>query len=238
MTLAAPRHEFYVAAGRNEPIIARGPRDGPQMLLLAPLFGEMNRTRRLLADVMRTLESRGIGSWLPDLPGTGESLTPLDQLDWRHWRDAVAAAAAKARENGPLAVASFRGGALLDDGAVADCWWRLAPVAGASLMRDLNRVRQMSDKEDGVSAKADHPDAVTEFAGYRLTALLQSGLASAVPQALTPLRSVGLDGQSGSTNGVIAGTPLWRRAEPAGSPAMSEAIAADLANWVETCAAA
>ena len=129
---ASPRILSY---GDGEAMLGFGPAEGPQLLILQPLFEEMNRTRALIVAIARGLAARGIGCRLPDLPGTGESTQALDTLGWLDWRDAVTAAAAGAAISGTL---SFRGGALLDD-AIDAPHWRLAPTSGRSLLSDLRR---------------------------------------------------------------------------------------------------
>src|SRR5687768_16236691 len=106
----------------------------PPILFLPPLFEELNRTRQLIAGVMRRVAARGSGCSLPDLPGTGESKRPLKAISWEMWRNAVKAAAEQlGRGERLVAVASIRGGCLLDDAVPAACAWRFAPVSGASL---------------------------------------------------------------------------------------------------------
>ena len=132
----APRFVGYQSGGMAEWMVARGPETGLQLLIIQPLFEEMNRCRAILAAVQRGLADAGVGSWLVDLPGTGESERALETVHFRDWRQAAADAA---REIGSLsAVASVRGGCLLDD--VVDApRWRLSPVTGAALVRDLTR---------------------------------------------------------------------------------------------------
>ena len=110
-----------------------GAGDAPPILFVPPLFEEMNRTRALIAGVMRRLAAQGLGCWLPDLSGTGESSENLSDVHWDDWRhDVMSAAAHVERKAGrtPL-IASLRGGCLIDDAAAARGWWRLAPVDGA-----------------------------------------------------------------------------------------------------------
>src|SRR5687768_8408820 len=96
-----------------------GAADAPAILFVPPLFEEMNRTRALIAAIMRRLASMGHGCWLPDLSGTGESERPLEQVEWDDWRhDVTAASAHVAGKTGkPPLVASLRGGCLIDDAA-------------------------------------------------------------------------------------------------------------------------
>lgn len=208
------------------------------MLVFAPLFGEANRCRRLLVDVMAALAEAGIGSWMPDLPGTCESLREIATIGWEDWRRAAACAAAHVRSEGgdlPFTLA-LRGGALLDDAAEARARWRLAPASGASLLRDLVRARLASDREAGRQASGAEMDAAlaqrtVELAGYMLGPALTRGLRGAEPAG--EARALAL----GEGVDALPGPPLWRRAEPGRSPELARAIAADVAAWIARCAA-
>ncbi|MEA3065760.1 MAG: hypothetical protein QOJ27_2212, partial [Sphingomonadales bacterium] len=92
MTDPGLHYSRYRAGGRDEWMMRIG--TGPALLFLPPLFEEMNRTRALLAALMRRLAGEGYGCWLPDLPGTGESERPLEAVAWQDWRDAAGSAAA------------------------------------------------------------------------------------------------------------------------------------------------
>ena len=50
-----------------------------------------------------------------------------------------------------------------------------------------------------------------------------------------PCRVVRLEGDSASADLHVAGSPLWRRAEPDNDPALALALADDLADWVRRC---
>ncbi len=204
------------------------------ILFVPPLFEEANRTRRTLVLAMRALAADRFATLLPDLPGQNESLVPLEQVDLAGWQDALAQVAATV--DGPLIIASLRGGALLDHHAKAGAWWRLAPVGGASLLRTLMRARVAADREAGLtsslnSLQADAATAPLLLAGNRLSPAMSAQLGSAEIQSVAPLRTVTL----GSGADTIAGTPLWLRAEPGEDAAMAEAIAADIAAWSTTC---
>src|SRR3546814_5057525 len=69
------------------------------------------------------------------------------------WHGAIADVAGGV--DGPVTVASLRGGALIDDGAKAEAWWRLAPAGGASLLRTLLRARVAADREAGIVSSCD-----------------------------------------------------------------------------------
>ena len=200
-----------------------GRADRAPILFVPPLFEEMNRTRALIAAAMRALAARGHGCWLPDLKGTGESETALAEVQWDDWRHDVRSAAAQVeRESGkyPL-VAAIRGGGLIDDLAAAIGWWRLSPVAGASLTRDMVRA--------GLAG--------VEWAGYSPSAELRGRLESAVPVDQQPVRVVRLKSDAAAADAKIAGPALWRRSEPGSSAELAESIAADIADWYATCAA-
>lgn len=202
------------------------------ILIVPPLFEEANRTRRTLVLTMRALAAQGFAAILPDLPGQNESLLPLVDVDLNRWQEALAEIVAEI--DGPVIVASVRGGALIDHIAKAAAWWRLAPVGGASLLRTLMRSRVSADREAGLtssleSLQAEAKTAPLLLAGNRLSPAMVAQLGVSEAQAVEPLRSVAL-GADG-----IAGTPLWLRAEPGEDAAMAEAIAVDIAAWSATC---
>jgi pimeloyl-ACP methyl ester carboxylesterase len=184
---------------------------GPALLFLPPLFEEMNRTRALLATVMRALAAEGYGCWLPDLPGTGESERSLEGVSWQDWLEAAAAAFEAA---GAVAAVSLRGGALLDEAAPAR--WRFAPATGASLARDLARAGLMT--EGG--------------GGYAPSEALLAGLAEAEPAAGGKMRTLRLATDRGEADLKLEGPPLWRRAEPQNSYELADAMASDILQWV------
>ena len=63
-----------------EPLLRFGPAEGPQLLMLLPLFEEHNRTRAFAVTLLRALAALGIGALLPEMPGQGESLMPTEAL--------------------------------------------------------------------------------------------------------------------------------------------------------------
>jgi len=215
--------EQFRGAGGNEWLMRLGRPHAPAILFVPPLFEEMNRTRALIAAAMRWLAKRGHGCWLIDLSGTGESERELGSVGWGDWRHDVTSAAAyiaeKARK--PL-IASLRGGALLDDGAEARGWWRLAPVDGAAVTRDMIR----SGLAGGV-----------EWAGYDPSPGLREALAAAAPAAVRSLRTVRLASDRGEADARIEGPALWRRSEPGNSATLADALAADLHRWSRECVA-
>lgn len=202
------------------------------IVIVPPLFDEANRMRRTLVLALRALAADGFSALLPDLPGQNESLVPLVDVDLDRWRDALARIVAGI--DGPVIVASIRGGALIDHRAHATAWWRLAPVGGASLLRTLMRARVSADREAGVTSSLEALQeraraAPLLLAGNLLSPAMVAGLGTSEAKPVEPLRSVGL-GADG-----ISGTPLWLRAEPGEDAAMASAIAADIAAWSATC---
>ena len=209
----------------------------PTVLIVPPLFDEANRLRRTLILTMRALADRGLASSLPDLPGQNESLLPTEDTSLTRWRDALSAFAAA--EPAPLLVASWRGGALIDD-AVANAagHWRMAPVAGASLVKTMIRTRIAGEKEAGriVTAdqiRADAANHPVDLAGNPLSGAMLAQLEAATPAEVTPLRQVAV----GVGEGKLPGSALWLRAEPGEDAAMAQAMAADIHDWAMTCAA-
>jgi len=218
MTAArSPRVHPY---GDGEFMLAYGPQDGPQILILQPLFEEMNRCRAMIAGVCRALAGQTIGCWLPDLPGTGESLRALDAVAWEDWLAAVEAGAATIREETgtPPVTLAIRGGALLDHRA-GPKRLRLAPTTGRSLLSDLRRSALASGSDPA------HP------AGYTLSPALTEALSAAEPSTVGDIRTLRLISDDRPADHRIAGTPLWRRPEPATDPDMAAVLVDEISSW-------
>ncbi len=209
----------------------------PTIIIIPPLFDEANRMRRTLVLMMHALAERGHASILPDLPGQNDSMMPTQQATLSQWRGALASIAASRRE--AVLVASWRGGALIDDAATgAIGWWRMAPQAGASIVKTLMRARMASERESGQPATLDSLRAMAQagsiaLAGNRLSASMIAELEAAQPAAVSPLRLATL----GDAEGQVAGSPLWLRAEPGEDAAMATAMAGDIARWAGQCVA-
>jgi len=218
----------------SEHILRIEPTGAPRatVLIVPPLFEEANRTRRTLVLAMRALAARGFAAAMPDLPGQNESLVALESVDLDMWQNALAEVAKTI--DGPVLVASVRGGALIDHSVKAAGWWRLAPAGGASLLRTLLRARVSADREAGVASSLESLSGTAKrepllLAGNRLSPAMIAQLGRAEAQPVEPLRNVAL-GADG-----ITGTPLWLRAEPGEDAVMAEAIAADIAAWSAAC---
>jgi hypothetical protein len=211
----------YSWAGGEELILRLGRNHPQQILILEPLFEEKNRTRRLIVDMMRALDGLGIGTALPDLPGTGESLRSIETVSFEMWRHAVTAAATEVR---PVVIASLRGGALLDPFGAAKGFWRFAPEIGTRIVRDMERTRAAGG-HDGL------------LAGHKLAPDFVEALRKAELSAHSKLRTVRLESDVAAADTKLEGSPLWRRAEPGEDAVLAMALAHDLAEWAKICVA-
>ena len=199
--------------------VVAGPEDARSRVLIAPaLFEEANKTRRLLAQVMRDLSTRGIASVLPDLPGCGESPAPLERQDLASWRKAMAAAA---RHFATTHVLSMRGGVAVAPRTGSG--WRFEPIAARSQLRTLLRTRILAARDNGGN---DSPARLLdegrhhglELAGYRLGPAMVIALEAADLSRTSKRPTV--------TVAELGGVPLWRNPEPDEDPALTGALAA------------
>lgn len=218
MTTRTPRVHPY---GDGEFMLAYGPQDGPQLLVLQPLFEEMNRCRAMVSGICHGLAERGVGCWLPDLPGTGESLRALDGIRWEDWLSAVddSVALIRAETSTHPAVFAARGGALIDHRAGSRIL-RLAPTTGRSLLSDLRRSALASGSDPA------HP------AGYTLSPDLADALISAEPSLDGDIRILRLTSDDRPADRRIEGNPLWRRPEPATDRDMEAAVVSEIHSWI------
>lgn len=220
----AGAQELALACDRGRPV---------RLLIVPALFDEANRLRRFAAETMRRLDEAGIDSFLPDLPGTNESLAPLAAQSLGSWRAAMAAAAAHFAATHVLAL---RGGALV---APALDGRDLAPVGGSAILRQMLRMRILSAREagrdetrDGLLAEARH--AGITLAGYTLgpamvRELEEADTGPARPSPARPSPARPSPARPAIAPSDLGGAPLWLRAEPDEDPAQSAALAALLA---------
>lgn len=206
----------------------------PPVIIIPPLFDEMNRMRRTLVLMMRALAAAGHAVHLPDLPGQNDSLLPTHSASLNLWRDALSDRAARLPA-APL-VASWRGGALIDDvvtGAVG--WWRMAPLSGSAIVKSLLRMRIASDREAGVTSSSQalrdsvRQDGSLLLGGNNLSLVMLDQLEAAAPATVAPLRS--------ASAADMGGSPLWLRAEPGEDAVMARNMAADISSWARQCVA-
>jgi hypothetical protein len=194
-----------------------------RLLIVPPLFEEMNRTRRLLVETMRRLDGAGIDSMLPDLPGCNESLQPFEAQTLATWRTAMAHAAQHFVVTHVLAV---RGGALIHPQALPG--WLYEPAKGASLLRQLLRARIIAAREQGIAEDSaglleQGRENGLELAGYRFGAALINELEEAAPPAT---------GQREIRQSELEDGALWLRSEPDESPEQADALAQIIAREI------
>ena len=226
----------YSYDGRDELCLKAGEGHIKRVLLIPPLFDELNRMRRSLVDVMRLLDGREIGSVMPDLPGTNESLYSQSTANLEVWRKALTNCAEQ-NDCGSY-VASFRGSSLIDDFGATARIWRLAPVKGSSLLRAMIRTRIASDKEAGINTtmaeltqKANM--SVVNLAGNDIGPQMFKDLETSKPSAPENCRTVRLESDSQPADVRIAGSALWLRAEPDNDPILAKSIVDDIVEWIQ-----
>jgi hypothetical protein len=226
---AAPSHLHYGFGGHKEYCLSFGSVTATRSILIVPpLFDEMNRVRRMLVEAMRALAANGARTLLPDLPGCNESAAELSAHTIGTWQDAVAAATTQL---GATHIAALRGGTLIDHKALLP-QWRLAPVKGSSLLKAMLRTRIAAEKERGNTVTAEQlmisaQSEPLELSGNMMSVAMLESLGNAEPELSGNSCEIGLAD--------ICGTPLWLRAEPGDAPEMSAAIAADLDRWSAQC---
>lgn len=219
------RHLTYCCGDHNEQLLAFGPEDADRrILIIPPLFNEMNRVRHTLVDAMRKLAGEGVASALLDLPGCNESSATLEDQSLGSWHNALATAG---DTFGATHFFAIRGGCLIHGSRVLPTM-HLAPAKGVSLLKILIRTRIGGDKEVGISTTAESlteaaRSGPVELAGNLIGPQLWADLEGALPTGSHNVFEVKLDAMSG--------TPLWLRAEPQHDAAMAEGLAATLAQW-------
>jgi hypothetical protein len=192
----------------------------PRRLLVVPaLFDEANRLRRLTVEVMRRLDAAGIDAFLPDLPGTNESLQPLEIQEPQDWCDAMTAAA---RLFGATHALGIRGGCLFTPPRLPALHY--APVKAASVLRQMLRARTLAAREAGREETREGLMTLAlaqgiELAGYRLGAEFIRQFEPMTPSA-DAIRIA---------QDAIGGSGLWLRAEPGESASQADALAAAIA---------
>lgn len=192
-----------------------------RLLIVPALFDEANRLRRLTVEVLRRLDGAGIDTCLPDLPGCNESLQEHSKVSLEDWASAMVAAARHFRASHVLAI---RGGALVVPQSLPG--WRYAPVNGATILRQMLRMRILASREagreetQGSLIEQGMADGL-ELAGYRFSPAMVAGLQSATPPEETEQSIIGQD--------MLGGSPLWLRAEPDEDREQADALAAVIA---------
>ena len=229
--------DHYDWAGGREAMLRFGDRARPGrvVVMLPALFEEHNRTRGFTVAICRGLAALGVASLLPDLPGQNESPLATDDVTLDDWRGAVAALVETVGTSGPVHLAAIRGGAILDGAPGSVSVWRLAPIAGRAVLRDLHRAALVDGKPPAMAPDTGAGPAT--LAGNSIGGSLRSALMAddvlTTPPA--PVRTVQLEADTGDADVTLPGAPLWRRAEPGNDPTLAQMIAADIAAWIVRC---
>lgn len=102
MTATRLHGEFVSTPRGNILVVGRYPisDQGVSVLLVPPFAEEMNKTRRLYADLAQSLARQGVAALLPDLGGTGDSAGDFGTASWPGWVDDLHRTAAFAQERG------------------------------------------------------------------------------------------------------------------------------------------
>jgi len=210
-----------LTSGDTEYAVSFDRKRSKRLLVIPALFDEANKTRHLLVEVMRRLDGSGIDAFLPDLPGSNESESPLEQQSLADWRDAARDAASHFEASHVLTV---RAGAILPPPALPG--WRYAPTTGASALKSMLRARVISSREAGRDENTDSLLAIgrvqgLELAGYRIGQQMIDDLAGAHLPDSGKLLDI--------TQSTVGGGGAWLRAEPGFDPAQADALAAAIA---------
>lgn len=213
----------YTAPGGNAPeyAFAFDRKRDRRVLIVPPLFDELNKLRRLLVGVMRRLDGADIDSFLIDLPGTNESTAPLERQDGESWHRAATHAA---EYFGATHVLGVRGGSLFAPAHLPG--WLYAPIGGPAILNKLARSRTVAAREAGreeIVAELLELGAREgiELAGYRIGAKMIADLSHRRVPERPKLGTIDQE--------AIGGGGLWLRAEPGDAPQQADALAAFVA---------
>jgi hypothetical protein len=226
----------YVAAATG-PVWLSGwlGNNGRHLLFVPPLFGEMNRCRRLMADCASLLAEQGFSCWIIDLPGTGESEADQAQLSLDDWHDAVDRAAIDINAD---AIIALRGGAILGRQCQHLPHWSLAAMDGPKIIRELLRLRMASDRASGLLSTTTQLTALggtkgLEIGGFWLSPALFNGISKELLSNYNNRISYQLETIHKEIEGhALAGDPMWRHAEPGRSPDRAMAMANAITDWL------
>lgn len=223
--------DHYDWPGGREALLRFGPATGPVVLVIPALFEEHNRTRAFAVSICRALAGLGLASILPDLPGQNESTLPTEEATLEHWRAAMANVAGEQ----PFHIAAIRGGAILGDVPGSLSVWRLSPMTGQTVLRDLERSATIGDL--GAPGNSPVDDGPVTLAGNAIGASMVAALRvhGTLADPIVPLRTVRLADDTAVADVRFPGAPLWRRAEPGNDETLAQLFASDIAAWIARC---
>ena len=190
----------------------------PRVLVIPALFDEANKLRRFTVEVMRRLDGAGIDCFLPDLPGSNESLADLAAQTPASWTAGLLAAVNHFRANRLLAI---RGGGLVAPKIIPG--WHYAPVKGASVLRQMLRARIIAARELGREETQEGLLAQglaggLDLCGYAIGPVMLRALQESTPPGRSGVTEIGHE--------LVGGSPLWLRAEPGEDREQADALAA------------
>ncbi|HKE93964.1 MAG TPA: hydrolase 2, exosortase A system-associated [Povalibacter sp.] len=194
MSRAALRADFFEGARGRRLVVARRPDRASRgtVLVVPPFAEEMNKARRMVAEVSEQLAASGVASVIVDLFGTGDSDGEFADATWSDWLDDLAAADAWSTRNElPVtAILAIRLGCplaaayLQRRGRSIDRWVFWQPVLdGARYLDQFLRLRVaagMFDEGPKVTVadlrRQVQEQGVLEVAGYDITQRLLADL--------------------------------------------------------------
>jgi exosortase A-associated hydrolase 2 len=177
-------------------VVLRQPRPAGSAVLVVPPFAEeMNKSRRMIAEVGRRLEKSGVGMLVLDLFGTGDSEGEFSQADWQRWKSDIAAAVHwAAAEGAPIrGMLAIRLGCILGSAALAEIGhsvqrtvlWQPV-VSGRRFLEQFLRLRVAASMMGGDSKETVaglrgrlKSGELLEVAGYEISGTLADQLDAA-----------------------------------------------------------
>jgi exosortase A-associated hydrolase 2 len=178
-------------------VVLRPPQraSGPTVLVVPPFAEEMNKSRRMIAQVGRRLEAGGVGMLLVDLFGTGDSEGEFAQADWQRWKGDLATALQwSAAEGAPIrGMLAIRLGCILGSEVLAESGHRVQrtvmwqPVlSGRRFLEQFLRLRVAASMMGGDSKETVavlrsrlKSGELLEVAGYEISGKLADQLDAA-----------------------------------------------------------
>lgn len=201
--------------------IAKG--SGPsRLLILAPLFDEANKLRRLLVGIAQQLSEVHIASVIPDLAGWNESLAARGNQTLSGWQHAAQAAAVHFNATHVLAV---RTSSILAPRSLPG--WVYAPAAPSRTLRTMARAQSLSENEAGSARNASEiVEAAARSGGLMAGWDLGAGMVRELREATDATSAT----HEEITHSQVGGSPPWLQSETSDSTRQAAAIAAIIAS--------
>ncbi|MFB0611578.1 hypothetical protein [Aurantiacibacter poecillastricola] len=187
-----------------------------RLLVVRALFDEGSSLRHFTVEVMRQLDAHGVDTFLPDLPGTNESLVPLELQTLNDWKEAIKAAS---DHFGPSHMFTLRGGALIASDSLPVIQY--APASGASLLRAMLRAKVLTLREAGRDDTREDLFERGQTEGLRLAGYKLG------PAMIADLQNAEIPHENAVeiAQGDVGGAGLWLQAEPAHDARQAETLA-------------